>query len=63
MYWYILPLCTKFSKERAKFSSKFVIVQLHSEQYWIKISPHHLRILIEHINSRIRIRHGSAQTQ
>ena len=36
---------TKFSQEGAKFSSKFVIMQLYSKRYWIVISPHSLRVL------------------
>ena len=36
---------TKFSHEGAKFSSKFVIMQLYSKRYWIVISPHSLRVL------------------
>ena len=37
---------TKFSQEGAKFSSKFVIMQLYSKRYWIVISPHSLRVLL-----------------
>ena len=36
---------TKFSEEGAKFSSKFVMTQLHSKRYWIEISPHSFRVL------------------
>ena len=36
---------TKFCHEGAKFSSKFVIMQLYSKRYWIVISPHSLRVL------------------
>ena len=36
---------TKFCQEGAKFSSKFVIMQLYSKRYWIVISPHSLRVL------------------
>ena len=36
---------TKFCQEGAKFSSKFVIMQLHSKRHWNEISSHSLLVL------------------